>query len=78
MAFDADAGRIAHKGDALTLVEVTDVMRGVAWGVDDFEFSPAESKRFSSFEDAEIRFGHRKIFAKESLKIVGPEARGAG
>src|SRR6266851_3642148 len=77
-SFDAHSRRVANKSDAFRLVEIADVVRGVARCVDNLDLPRAERECFTAFEDAQILRRNGKSFSEQALQFVGPEALGAG
>ena len=78
IAFDAHPCRIADESGAFLMIEVADVVRSMAWGVNDFEFVRADGERFAALEDAQILLGNRKSLPEQLLQVLGPQALGAG
>jgi hypothetical protein len=60
------------------MIEVADVMRGMARRVNDFEFARAERECFAALEDAQVFRRNGKRFAEQALQIVGPKTLRAG
>jgi len=75
--FDAYPRRVAHEGDALEVLEIADVVRGVAGRVSHLDFARAERNRLATFEDSQIRFRHGQRFTEQLGEIVRPKPRRA-
>ena len=71
---DPAGGDVADEGGAALLVQVADVVGGVAGGVGD---AHAEH-RLAAAEDLHVGLGHRHDLAPEALHLVAVEALGAG
>jgi len=75
---DANPRGVADESEAVGVIEVADVVRSVAGGVDDVELAFAEGNGFAAFEDAEIFLRDGERVAEEAREIVSPKAAGAG
>src|SRR5260370_31552902 len=75
---DAHSRGIANEGDVFRLIEVADVVRGMARRVDDFDSPRAEREGFTALEDAQILPRNGKSFTEQALQFVGPAALCAG
>src|SRR5437667_310739 len=65
------------EGVAFDVLEIADVVRGVAWRVGHLDFARAERNGLSTFEDLQIRFGHGHRFSEQLAEIVRPKPRRA-
>lgn len=74
---EAKARGVADVGDAGGLIEVGDVMRGVAGSVGDFDIAACEAELFAAAEDLQILRRNGEEFAKHGLHGVAIEASGA-
>jgi len=77
MAFDADACRIADKGDAFGGIEVADVVRRMARSVKNLKVAGAEGESLPTLKNLKICFGHGKEISKEALHVISIKAASA-
>src|ERR1700730_8159769 len=61
---DANPSGIPCERDALSLIKIGDMVRGVARSVNDIELSRAHGNGFCTFQDVNVLLGDRKGFAE--------------
>jgi len=78
MARDANAGGVTNKGDTFGGIEVRDVMRSVARGVQDTQFPRAKRQSFAAMNDVQVILRDRKKITEESLHRAAIQTLRAG